>query len=188
MHEFQEVERIAPAPDGKRHENDAEHSYTLTMLSWYLIDTLKLDLDKELVTKYSLIHDLVEVHAGDTYIFEKDRSGKEKREAEARATLARDFPDFKDLHIFIEQYEKREDKESKFVYALDKIAPMITIYLNRDGNETWWQKHGVTLSALREYKDEKAALSPELNTLYENLIDLFEKEKEILFPTETNRL
>ena len=52
----------------------------------------------------------------------------------------------------IEQYEAREDKESRFVYALDKIQPMLNIYT--DGGRTWKEK-GVTIDMLVEYKKEK---------------------------------
>ena len=64
--QFQAVERYGTeAPKGFR-ENDAEHSYSLAMMSWYIISTAKLDLDLQKSIQYSLAHDLVEVYAGDT--------------------------------------------------------------------------------------------------------------------------
>ena len=83
-HEFREVVRIARSPNNKRFENDAEHSYQLAMVAWFLIEQDKLKLKKELCFMYALAHDLVEIYAGDTYIFDKDNAlSKQKREKEA---------------------------------------------------------------------------------------------------------
>ena len=151
-HEFREVVRVARSPHGKRFENDAEHSYQVAMVAWFLIEQDKLKLNKELCFMYSLSHDMVEVYAGDTYIFDTNSSAsKHKREKEALRKIKKRFPNFKNLIRIIEKYEKRNDKESKFIYALDKIITPIQIYLEEG---KLWKERKVTLANLIKYNFE----------------------------------
>lgn len=129
-HEFREVVRVARSPYGQRFENDTEHSYQIAMVAWFLIDQDKLNFNKELCFMYALAHDLVEVYAGDTYIFDKNRvTSQHQREKKALLKIKKRFPHFKNLITTIENYEERKDEESKFIYALDKIIPPLQIYL-----------------------------------------------------------
>ena len=69
---LQAVERVIRVKDQDRWENDMEHSYHLAMLAWYIVDVQKLSLNREQVFCYALAHDLVEVYAGDPYVFSDD--------------------------------------------------------------------------------------------------------------------
>ena len=181
LNQFRLVERSVRVNNAERFENDVEHSYNLAFLAWYIIADNKLDLDRDLVLKYSLIHDLVEVYAGDTYLFttnEEERSTKVQRETDAALRLKQEIPEFAELHELIKQYEERADKESRFVYALDKIQPMLNIYT--DNGRTWKEK-GVTVDMLIEYKKEKVAISPEIEIYFNELIELLRDEEERLF-------
>lgn len=167
-------------------ENDAEHSYQLTMLSWYIVDVFGLDLNKDLVLKYSLVHDLVETYAGDTYIFDKNENlhtSKEEREHQALERIKSEFPEFSELWRYIVGYEKKLDNESKFVYALDKIIPVINIYL--DWGKTWKNldifQIVLTLKKLRENKDPKVRIYPELYRFWEEFCEILEKNQKDLF-------
>jgi len=181
LNKFREVERVIHANGGDRFENDAEHSYQLSMLAWYIISSNNLDLDIDLVLKYSLAHDLVEVYAGDTYIYSKDKEvleSKNQREKESLKQIEQEFTEFSELFEIIKQYEKREDKESKFVYALDKIEPVLHLYTT--GGKTWREKK-VTIEMLEENKKEKIAVSPELVKCFDDLIKLLREEEKKLF-------
>ncbi|HEV7121622.1 MAG TPA: HD domain-containing protein [Candidatus Paceibacterota bacterium] len=184
--EFQKVERVLRVPGmPDRWENDVEHSYNLAMLGWYIVTSEKLDLDADLVIKYGMIHDLVEVYAGDTYIYEKDpahAASKHEREAAAAKRLAEEFPDFPDLHQLIETYEKREDAESTFIYALDKLQPVLHIYLD-DGKT--WHEMGVTLAMAIENKAPKIAVSKEIEEYFNQLLVLLRERQEELFGSIT---
>lgn len=160
LDEFRKIKRVMYNTGEDRLENDTEHSYQLTMLAWYIIDAYKLDLDKNLVIRYCLVHDLVEVYAGDTYIYSQDKEhfdSKAKREEEALVQIEKEFSEFPDIFRFIEQYEHRNDRESLFVYALDKIIPVLHIYT--DDGRTWKDVElteiVITIEKLREMKDEK---------------------------------
>jgi len=148
-------------------ENDTEHSYNLAMTAWYLAEWFP-DLDKNLLIQYALAHDLVEVHAGDTYIYgtEDELASKEAREADAIVTLKADWSDFKDMNETIEAYESKTDAESKFIYALDKLMPIMLIYIH-DGYT--WKKEGVTVDMLYKAKIDKVKLSPEIYPYFEQL-------------------
>ncbi|MDB5265813.1 MAG: metal dependent phosphohydrolase, putative hydrolase of superfamily [Parcubacteria group bacterium] len=183
---FQKVDRIIRVPGmPDRWENDVEHSYNLAMLGWYIVTSEKLDLNADLVIKYGMIHDLVEVYAGDTYIYEKDAShlaSKHEREAAAAVQLAETFPEFPDLHELIETYEKREDAESRFVYALDKLQPILHIYMD-DG--ATWKEMGITLAMAIENKTPKIAVSPEVQVYYDELMLILHERQEELFGSVT---
>ncbi len=180
-HQFQAVERRVLVKGTDRYENDVEHCYQLAMLAWYIVDSEKLSLNKDLVMKYGMIHDLVEAYAGDTYIYEKDLSilnSKVEREAQAAQRLREEFPEFGELHQIIDDYEHRVDEESKFIYALDKIIPMLNIYL--DGGETW-QREEVSLQDLIDYKTDKVATSLQVQKYFEHLIGILKDQEAELF-------
>ena len=170
------------AADGTRLENDVEYSYMLAMLADYIIVSERLDLDRSMVMRYAMIHDLVEAYAGDTYVFSKDAAlleSKEYREHEALVRIKKEFPEYTDLTGQIETYEKREDAESKFVYVLDKIQPAIQIYLG--GGKTW-KAENMTYTDLMKLKDEKVKVYPELEILWREFAEMLEKGKAELFP------
>lgn len=179
--DFQQVRRRIIVKGEERNENDVEHSFQLALTAWYLVEKDKLPLRKDLVLKYGLIHDLVEVYAGDTYLFEPDetiKNTKVQREHEAAEKLKLEFPEFPGLHAAIQAYEKRADKESQFVYALDKILPMINIFL--DEGRTW-KKEGITLQQLIEAKTDKVVISKEITDYFNQLAATIKEREKDLF-------
>lgn len=182
LNELQAVERVIRVKNADRWENDMEHSYHLAMLAWYIIDSQQLALDREKVLRYALAHDLVEVYAGDTYLFSKDKElldSKPERERLAAERLAKEFPEVPEMHDAIFRYVRKDDPESRFVYALDKIEPIIKLYL--DGGRTWKEMH-VTLDMAYESKKDKVALSPEIKAYFDEMMVLLRKEERTLFP------
>lgn len=180
-HEFREVIRVARSPYSKRFENDTEHSYQLAMLAWFLIEQDKLKLDRELCFMYALSHDLVEVYAGDTYIYDKKHkiASKDRREKEAFIKIKKRFSKFKNLTKIIENYEKKNDEESKFIYALDKIIPPIQIYLEEG---KLWHEKNVSLSEVFENKNKKIAISGGVEKYWLELSKELTRNKKKLFP------
>lgn len=163
-----------------RKENDVEHSYNLVMTAWYLARYFpKLDVNK--IIQYALVHDMVEVHAGDTPTHgpKENLDSKERREAEAAARLQSEWSDFGEMNELIETYEHKADAESKFVYALDKIMPVMSAYIN-EGYA--WKKAGVTAEMVYTAKVAKVALSPEIQPYFEELNTLLLAHPEIIKP------
>ncbi len=177
---FSQVDRRVHRKHGEDYilENDTEHSYNLAMTAWYLANWFP-ELKVDLILKYALVHDLVEVHAGDTYVYgtADELSSKEQREAEALKKLESDWPDFPDMHQTIHAYEKRLDAESKFVYALDKIMPIILIYIH-DGYT--WKKEGVTVEMLHDAKFDKISVSPEILPYFTKLHALLTQRPDLI--------
>lgn len=87
---------------------------------------------------------------------------------------------------YIEQYEQKNDREALFVYALDKIVPVLNCYM--DGGRIWKDVSlthiTVTLEKIREHKDEKIRQSPELYEFWLQFIELLEANKKDLFLEE----
>jgi 5'-deoxynucleotidase YfbR-like HD superfamily hydrolase len=94
--QFASVRRHHYIPGTNTHESDVEHSFTVAILCWYIVDSRKLPLNLAKVMQYSLVHDLAEVHAGDTHTFaaKKDREAKILKEAKALTKLEKQLPTF----------------------------------------------------------------------------------------------
>ena len=110
-----------------RHENDVEHSYSVTLLAWFIHDHYHIPLDINKILKYALAHDLVERYAGDvnTFASDEDRNKKQVAEAISLSRLASEFSQFSDLITTMQDYEKRSDAESLFVWTVDKMQALI---------------------------------------------------------------
>lgn len=181
---FQKVERVVNVPGTPRRENDAEHSFNLTLLAWFIIDAGKLTLDKAKVLQYALIHDFVEVFAGDVFFYAtpQEKLKKKIREHKAQARLKKELPAFRDLHTVIEKYERQNDPESRFVKALDKLHPILTIF--EDGGRLWREK-GITLEILITAKRPFLERSVELLPYFDELVKLLHKHKK-KFPARSD--
>lgn len=121
------IDRRHYLPNTSRRENDIEHSMTVAILCWYILDKYSLDLDTAKVLKYALTHDFVERYAGDvpTFASETERNEKVIREQESLRRLSEEFRDFNSLVISMRMYETKEDEESRFVWSVDKMQQLI---------------------------------------------------------------
>ncbi|HEY1037632.1 MAG TPA: HD domain-containing protein [Candidatus Paceibacterota bacterium] len=181
LHQYRTIERSLLVHKSDQNENDVEHSFTLAMLAWHIHSTYKLDLDLSKLFSYALAHDLVEIYAGDTFFYQTDAdvlNSKHNKEQEAARRLRSEFPEFPELHDAIDRYEAREDDESKFIYALDKIEPVLSIYL--DGGRTW-KKNNVTLEMLTSMKMPKVAVDKTIEAIFKELVSRIETDKDNLF-------
>jgi putative hydrolases of HD superfamily len=178
--EFREVVRYEGSKLGKKVETSNEHSYQVAMVAWFLIEQDNLKLNKELCLMYALAHDLVEIYAEDTFIFDqKKKMSKHKRERKALVKIKKRFSKFKNLIKIIQNYEKRKDKESNFIYILDKLLPPIQIYLE---NGKMWHKKKVSYAKQVEYKSKIISSSLYFNEYWKELVKKLTKNKKIYFP------
>lgn len=110
-------------------------------------------------------------------------NSKIQREEEALKTIKERFQDFPDMLLYLDQYEHRIDPESNFVYALDKIIPVLNCYM--DKGRIWKDVDithiVVTLDKIRESKDTKIQKSPELYEFWLQFIEVLEANKKDLF-------
>lgn len=127
LNEFKKIQRLSLIEPRGRRESDAEHTWNLVMAVWlysYLIDQ-KIDLLKSF--KIALVHDLVEIYAGDIYdgATKKALLGKEKRERLAANKLFNQLPTkiAKEFHMLWNEFESKATLEARYVWSLDKLAP-----------------------------------------------------------------
>ena len=183
INQFQEINRILVYyKDSNRAENDVEHSYSLAMMAWYIAGFFD-DLDQNTVIKIALAHDLVEVHAGDTSVFaHKDvLDAKPIKEAKAANKLKQEWPDFADMHIYIDQYKNKSNKEALFVYALDKLMPLL---FNITQNGLTWHQHNISIEQLKKVKKGKVDKDPIVNEYYKQACDLLEQNPQLFNPVK----
>lgn len=129
INKFKIIERYSRVEENGRRESDAEHTWYLCMLIWLFssVNDQKIDLLKAL--KMGLVHDLVEIYAGDVWAFDPSgkRDIKKKNELKSARKLFSQLPvllakEFMELWV---EYEAKRSKEAIFVWSLDKIHPRL---------------------------------------------------------------
>lgn len=148
--------------DGSRQENDAEHSWHLATMALILQEHSAEAVDLVKVLKMVLIHDLVEIDAGDTFAY--DEVGAQDKEERERAAADRIFyllPDdqAREVDALWTEFEVRETAEAKFAASLDRFQPLMHNYLT-EGKA--WRKHGITRDQVIARNRHIAEGSPEL--------------------------
>jgi putative hydrolase of HD superfamily len=130
---------------GDRQENDAEHSWHLAVMAILLAEYAEGEsVDILKVLKMVLVHDLVEIDAGDTYCYDDEAArGKLERETQAADRIFGLLPDDqgRELRALWDEFEGMATPESRFANALDRLQPLL---LNYHTNGRSWQEHGVT--------------------------------------------
>lgn len=155
---------------GKRFENDAEHSFSTAMIVWLFADSFEEKLDLEKALKMTLMHDLVEIYAGDTYLFDqKARLDKKEREDKAAKQLFEILPTRlqKEFFNLWKEYEDRKTAEARFVQAMDKLQPIIQNILVEGKS---WKEFGASRKMIKEHKLKFVKDSKFLLTLFKYLL------------------
>jgi putative hydrolases of HD superfamily len=132
--------------DGSRQEDSAEHSWHLAVMAMMLSEYATEPIDILRVLKMVLVHDLVEIDAGDTYCYDEEGNrGKVQREREAALRIFGMLPNeqSEQLHALWEEFEARKTAEAKFAAALDRLQPLLNNYRTEGG---LWKKHGIKSS------------------------------------------
>lgn len=155
LHKLSGIMRTVKIANRQGYENDAEHSYQVAMVSWFVAERLGMQINRQLLLEYSLVHDLVEVYAGDTDMFissEEHRASKLQREAAALERIKKEFPEFPSLAERLEAYEHLVDLESKIVCLVDKLLPDLSVYLSDDD---YYIRNKVTFEDWEKWFDYK---------------------------------
>jgi putative hydrolases of HD superfamily len=132
--------------DQSRREDSAEHSWHLAVMVIVLSEYATEPIDIPRVLKMVLIHDLVEIDAGDTYCYDEEgNKGKVERERVAAHRIFGLLPNeqSEDFHALWEEFEARKTAEAKFAAALDRLQPLLNNYRTEGG---LWRKHGIKSS------------------------------------------
>lgn len=132
--------------DGSRKENDAEHCWHMAVMAILLAEYANEEIDLLHTLSIILVHDLVEIYAGDTYAYDTvGNADKREREVAAADKLFELLPDdqkdkFRGLW---EEYEEGETPEAKFAASMDRIQPLM---LNNASGGLAWKEHEVKAS------------------------------------------
>lgn len=142
------VTRQTYLADGSRKENDAEHAWHLGLMAFLLAEYASEPVSVARVMEMTLIHDLVEIDAGDTYAY--DAAGNQTKRARELAAAERLFgllpDDQRDfLRALWEEFEAGQTPEARFAAALDHIQPLL---LNAATDGKSWVEHGVALASV----------------------------------------
>jgi putative hydrolase of HD superfamily len=131
--------------DSSRKENSAEHSWQLAVMVIVFSEYADDEIDLKRVLKMVVIHDLVEIDAGDTYAYNHEaQEDKEEREREAAERIFGLLPSdqAQEFRTLWEEFESRETSEAMFAKAIDRLQPLILNY--HTGGESW-KDHDVRL-------------------------------------------
>lgn len=131
--------------DGERKENDAEHAWHMAVMVLLLQEYANEEIDALRTISMLLIHDLVEIYAGDTYAYDEEgKQSQRKREEEAAERLFGILPEdqAKMMRALWEEFEAEESAEAKFASTMDHIQPLM---LNAASGGKSWQEHGIRL-------------------------------------------
>lgn len=142
------IQRQTYLSDGMKKENDAEHAWHMAVMTILLSEYANEKIDVLKTVTMLLIHDIVEIHAGDTYAYD-DEAKKTQKEREDRASerifglLPEDQKKkFQDLW---NEFEEAETPEAKFAHAMDNIQPVM---LNDATKGKAWREHNVHLNQI----------------------------------------
>ncbi len=156
----------------RRQENDAEHSWHLAMLVMVLSEySNQSSIDLLRTVKMVLIHDIIEIDAGDTFCYDDhDRNAKTEKERKAAHRIFGILPEnqaqeFIDLW---EEFEAMETPEAQFAAAVDRLQPLL---LNYYSEGYAWKKHGIKRSQVIERNHHISKGSKVLWEFAENLIE-----------------
>ncbi|MBR3007105.1 MAG: HD domain-containing protein [Stomatobaculum sp.] len=127
-----------------RNENDAEHAWHMAVMAYLLREYSNEEVDIAKVMLMCLIHDIVEIDAGDTYAY--DAEGLKTQKAREEAAKERIFsllpPDQKaEFTALFDEFEAYETAEAKFAHSLDNLQPLLLNNSNEGGD---WKEHGVS--------------------------------------------
>lgn len=126
-----------------RNENDAEHSWHLALMALVLAEHANVEVDLLKVIKMLLIHDLVEIDAGDTFIYDTQKSHsntEEERKAAQRIFGLLPDQQARELIALWEEFEEQQTDEAKFARAMDRLEPLLQNTSNQGGT---WNEFGV---------------------------------------------
>lgn len=149
-----------------KYENDAEHSWHIAVMAMIFKDYVDFEIDELKVIKMLLVHDLVEIYAGDTYCYDTEGyKTKEKRELNAAKKLFSILPEGKSK-IFFDLWREFEDmktNDSLYANSLDRLCPML-INLYGDGGS--WNENIVR----REMVEKRGEVLTNISEKFKNIL------------------
>jgi putative hydrolase of HD superfamily len=158
-----------------RNENDAEHSWHLSLMAIVLAEHTNFPVDLLKVIKMLLIHDIVEIDAGDTFIYDTQKShDNTTEEREAAKRIFGLLPDGQadEMIAIWEEFEERQTNEAKFARAMDRFEPLLQNVSNNGGT---WTEFGVNYD---QVYTKKQVIQQGSNTIWQYAEELINDSVE----------
>ncbi|KRB73854.1 phosphohydrolase [Nocardioides sp. Root190] len=163
--------RASPLAAVERRENDAEHSWHLALMVTLLAEYADEPIDVGHAIKLVIIHDLVEIYAGDSPVFDPAAVvGQQEREEAAADRLFTLLPHDQAgwVRALWDEFEAAATPEARFCKAMDRLEPMLLNWLNRGGT---WQMPGATETTVRAREAGVVAGSTTLGAVTNLLVE-----------------
>ncbi len=156
--------------DKSREETDAEHSWHFALMAMTLHEYAGFEVDLDRVIRMAIVHDLVEIYAGDTFAYDaKGYEDKERREREAADKLFAMLPGAlaSEFRALWEEFDRMDTPDSLYAAAIDRLQPFLSNYMT-DGHT--WVKHGVSADKVYKRMAPVQTALPELWAFVEDVI------------------
>ena len=164
------IERQTLIADGSRRETDAEHSWHIAVMAFLLKEYAVEPIDVDRVVRMLLVHDLVEVYAGDTFCYDVQGNldKKERKEAAADRLFSMLPDDQRDeIRALFEEFDRMDTPDSRYAASLDRLQPIINNHLT---NGHTWRKGHVNSNQVFERMAPIKEATPSLWPLVEKIV------------------
>lgn len=154
-----------------RQENDAEHAWHMAMMIYLLKEYANEDFDVAKAMMMAIIHDIVEIDAGDTYAYDtKGLSTQKERESKAADRIFGLLPNDQkeELYALFEEFEEGKTPEARFAKTMDNLQPIL---LNDCNNGKDWRLHGVNKTQVLNRQKSSQLGSEEIWRFTQELIE-----------------
>lgn len=149
--------------DKDRHENSAEHSWHIALTAQILKEYTEHPVDSERVVKMLLIHDIIEIDAGDLFAFAEDKDHEQQalKEAQAAQRLFGLLPtdQYKEYNDLWFEFEAAKTNDARFAKSMDRILPLVQNMNNQGGS---WAKHKIRQSQVLARNNHLEYIAPKL--------------------------
>ena len=163
--------RQTPLSDASRKENDAEHSWHIALMAYLLQEYVEEPVEVSKVMLMGLIHDLVEIDAGDTYAYDEEGAKtKDERERKAADHIFGMLPENQGMYLkaLWEEFEAYETAEAKYAHLLDNFQPLL---LNDAAGGISWTEHQVKKSQIYKRNEKVEETSATIWKCMQDKID-----------------
>ena len=163
--------RQTPLSDASRKENDAEHSWHIALMAYLLQEYAEEPVEASKVMWMVLIHDLVEIDAGDTYAYDEEGAKtKDERERKAAEHIFGMLPEDQGMYLkaLWEEFEAYETAEAKYAHMLDNFQPLL---LNDAAGGISWTEHQVKKSQIYKRNEKVEETSATIWKCMQDKID-----------------
>lgn len=168
----------------ERHENDAEHSWSLALFACAFAPHVDETLDVGKVSQFAVVHDLLEVYTGDIPNFASDKvkALKDVKEAAALKRLQADYATFPWITETVTDYESQKSNEARFVKATDKLLLLLFDLIDEGLSYQESQVDREAWQVLMQKHREKAKAHPAVFAYYDKIWDMLLDHPEYFWP------